>query len=226
MQTNQLQPAHKLLHSFSHRPIEALLSSSLLRITGSFIIGGLITFSLFVIMFKLINNQDLTPTQTPPFVEINAIYSFKETPEIQRNRPKPPPQMIEQPKPQTPEVITNDKTETFSEYQPPQVQISKNLSVGSMQSHDRGLTPIFRANPQYPPEQAQRNTQGYVVLKFDVSEIGRVINIEVLDAEPARVFNRAAIRALKKWRYQPQIVNGEAQVMTGLKVQLDFTLDE
>jgi len=47
----------------------------------------------------------------------------------------------------------------------------------------------------------------------------------VVDAEPKRVFDREAIRALKRWKYSPKIENGQALKQTGIMVQLDFNLD-
>jgi protein TonB len=48
--------------------------------------------------------------------------------------------------------------------------------------------------------------------------------VEVLDADPKRVFDREAKRALRKWKYRPKVVDGVAQMQPGLQVRLDFTL--
>lgn len=48
----------------------------------------------------------------------------------------------------------------------------------------------------------------------------------VVDAEPKRVFDREAIRALKRWKYSPKVVDGKAVQQPGIMVQLDFSLDQ
>jgi protein TonB len=56
--------------------------------------------------------------------------------------------------------------------------------------------------------------------------MGGVEDVEVLDADPKRIFDRNAKRALRKWKYRPKIVDGIAQKQFGLEVQLDFKLGE
>ncbi len=62
-------------------------------------------------------------------------------------------------------------------------------------------------------------------MRFSIMPDGSVDEIEVVDAEPKRVFDREAIRALKRWKYSPKIENGQALKQTGIMVQLDFNLD-
>jgi protein TonB len=48
----------------------------------------------------------------------------------------------------------------------------------------------------------------------------------VQDAQPKRVFDRAAKKALSKWKYRPNIVDGKPTKTSGLTVRLDFKLDQ
>jgi protein TonB len=56
--------------------------------------------------------------------------------------------------------------------------------------------------------------------------VGGVEDVKVIEAEPKRIFNREAIRALRKWKYRPKMVDGKPQKQFGLTVQLDFTLNQ
>ncbi|MDG2176121.1 MAG: energy transducer TonB [Gammaproteobacteria bacterium] len=38
--------------------------------------------------------------------------------------------------------------------------------------------------------------------------------------------NRAALRAIERWKYNPRIVNGKAVKMTGLRTRFSFSLRE
>lgn len=90
---------------------------------------------------------------------------------------------------------------------------------------DSDSVPLVRVPPQYPIRAAERGIEGWVVLRFTITATGTVKNPLVLDAKPKRIFDRAAIRALKKWKYRPRIVDGVA-VERVEEVKLSFDLDD
>ena len=88
----------------------------------------------------------------------------------------------------------------------------------------RELTPLVRIPPDYPPGPLSKRIEGFVLLRFVVNETGSVENPEVMRAEPQGLFERAAQRAVMRWKYQPQIRNGKpARVVTMTRVV--FKLD-
>ncbi|WP_428611331.1 energy transducer TonB [Shewanella sp.] len=86
--------------------------------------------------------------------------------------------------------------------------------------------PIIQVSPQYPIPAAQEGKEGYVLLEFDISASGSVENIKVIQAKPKRIFNQAAIDALKKWKYKPRMEEGRVMAQTKQQVRLDFKLDQ
>jgi protein TonB len=46
----------------------------------------------------------------------------------------------------------------------------------------------------------------------------------VVDSEPPRVFDRAALRAVARWKYRPKVEDGAAVVRHGVMVVLTFEL--
>jgi protein TonB len=68
--------------------------------------------------------------------------------------------------------------------------------------------------PNYPLNAMKKGLEGYVLLRFTVTETGAVSDPEVLRAEPPIVFDRAAKRAILRWKYQPQVVNGKPTAVT------------
>ncbi len=72
------------------------------------------------------------------------------------------------------------------------------------------VIPIFRVEPQYPPRAYNRGIEGWVKAEFDISETGSVENIRIIDSKPRNIFNRYVIKALKKFRFRPKIVDGVA----------------
>ena len=83
----------------------------------------------------------------------------------------------------------------------------------------RELTPLVRVPPEYPMSALSRRIEGFVIMSFTVTETGSVIDAEVLRAEPEGVFERAALRAVSRFKYQPQFVDGKpVQVKTYTKL--------
>ena len=96
-------------------------------------------------------------------------------------------------------------------------------------SSDPGATsnaePIERVKPEFPQEAALKGIEGWVLLRFDITEEGRVENIEVVNANPRNMFERKARDAVKKWKYAPRMSNGQAVKVIGREVQIDFKFD-
>lgn len=66
------------------------------------------------------------------------------------------------------------------------------------------LMPLQRVEPVYPYRAQQAGIEGSVTLRFSVDADGRVQDVEVVEAKPKRQFERAAMGAIKQWRYQPR----------------------
>ena len=87
------------------------------------------------------------------------------------------------------------------------------------------IVPIVKVNPQYPRAAAMRGTEGYVQLNVDIQKDGSVSNVRIVNSNPRRVFDRAAVRAASKYKYRPQIVDGKPTVLKNHGIQIDFKLD-
>lgn len=63
---------------------------------------------------------------------------------------------------------------------------------------------------------------GYVKLMFDINTDAQPENIQVIESYPEGMFEQEAISAIKQWKYQIKIVNGNPMLSEGHTVQLDF----
>ena len=73
---------------------------------------------------------------------------------------------------------------------------------GSVGDDYSGGSPLVRINPQYPPKAAMQGVEGWVRLQFNISPIGSVIAVRVLDAQPRNVFNKSAVESTFKMEIQ------------------------
>ena len=86
-----------------------------------------------------------------------------------------------------------------------------------------GLVPAFRVPPQYPLRAANRGIEGWVRVEFMINQQGRVVDPVVVDSYPSSIFNRAAIRAISRWKFKPKVVAGMVVEQRAVQV-MEFKL--
>jgi TonB family protein len=87
------------------------------------------------------------------------------------------------------------------------------------------LTRTRTVNPVYPDAARKRGVEGWVELAFTVTPTGNVTDVEVRNASPANVFDDAAVRAIRQWRFQPVERNGE-KIAQRAMVRLKFAQEQ
>ena len=83
---------------------------------------------------------------------------------------------------------------------------------------------VSTVDPIYPAAAMRNRQEGWVTLEFTVTQTGSVRDPWVTDAEPADLFDAAAIAAVKQWRFKPRVANGRA-VEVRSAVTLRFNVD-
>ena len=84
---------------------------------------------------------------------------------------------------------------------------------------------VKSVTPEYPAKAQRRRLEGYVDLHFTTNETGEVVDVTVAKADPVEVFDEAAIRALKKWKFKPLIIDGEPTSQR-LALRMRFAMTE
>ncbi len=196
------------------------------RFAGALVLGALLTFSLIFLMQWLVahggsGEADEIRGQVIEFVRVRE---DTETQTRQRRLPKketakeppPPPDMrlAQSPKPRHPEMTGMA------------VNLEFDMAGGGLGAlSDADVMPLVRIEPQYPSRALSRGVEGWVLLEFTISAIGTVTDVIVVDADPPGIFNRAAKRAVSRWKYKPMILDGNAVPRPGVQVVLSFTLE-
>lgn len=79
---------------------------------------------------------------------------------------------------------------------------------------------VHRVDPVYPRDAAAQKLQGPVVLQATIGRDGNVEDLKIVRGY--FVLSRAAIAAVKQWRFQPYVINGRAaQMQTTITVNFN-----
>tara|TARA_Y100000590_G_scaffold243433_1_gene273678 strand:- start:1059 stop:1700 length:642 start_codon:yes stop_codon:yes gene_type:complete len=91
---------------------------------------------------------------------------------------------------------------------------------------DGSYVPIFQVPPVYPRRALERGIEGCVMLKFTVTKVGSTRDPSVEWAVPPGIFDRAAMRSALKYKYKPQIRDGEAIEVPNVRTVVIFKIED
>ncbi|MEO0851610.1 MAG: energy transducer TonB, partial [Pseudomonadota bacterium] len=181
-----------------------------------------VTIGLFLLMNSLISKQqDLAEQKELVKIDINAkvqevdqIESLSDLQRPELDTPPPPPPATVDP--------TNRPSIDGVRAEVPKVEVD--LDIGTGFNPDRDAQPLVRIPPQYPERcQARAKSLEFVIVQFDVDTQGVPQNIQVVEASSS-CFNRAAVRSVERWKYQPKIVDGNPEWRRGVVQRISFQL--
>ncbi len=181
-----------------------------------------VTSLLLLFMFKLIDIEWVAQDEAPPQPIPNVLFDPKPPITIIDNRPEKP----EEPQvpPEIPEVQSVDFNPTGLKFTKPVISTNKKPDI-NMVSGDFPVA-SFLANPSYPRSALSKSIEGFVDVQFDVSKFGATENIKVVRASPTGIFESSALRAVKRWRFQPIVKNNEPQPFTGMVRRITYQMQK
>ena len=194
--------------------------------TSTAVIGGAaMTFAAFAFMQYLISGEQRAPVKPGDDIIVEIFQAPEDSKVRHIQKIQPPPPMPKVP-PKAPPLDTSaDPVLAISDFTPVTIDDFGGDINNTINRPTGDATPIVRINPKYPTTAARDGIEGWVQLSFSISPTGEVIDPVVINAEPKRTFDREAIRAIKRWKYRPKVIEGVAQLQTGQTVQLDFKLE-
>ena len=80
-----------------------------------------------------------------------------------------------------------------------------------------------RSAPKYPKSAQHRSQEGWVTLSYMVDTAGKPYDITVVRSSGIEAFEKAAVKAAKRWRYEPAELNGR-KIDAGTAVSITFGL--
>ncbi len=196
-----------------------------LRFVAAAALGGVTTIALFLTMKVLVTGRDYQIEKELASVGIDFVRverdedvntkdrALKRPSQQKPDEPPPPPKLQQTSRPNMDKATMSADFGDFN-------LAGMNLNAPV----DGDALAIVRVLPRYPSRALSRGVEGWVLLEFAINELGQAIEPVVVDADPKGTFDRAAISAVKRWKYRPMIEDGKAAVRPGVRQMISFRI--
>ncbi len=185
-----------------------------------------VTFGLFYLMQALILGKDMKLDKTSGSM-VDFVRLKKDTDLELKKRKMPDKKEPEEPPP-PPDLSMARTNKPSQDMGDMAFAIDVDVDMGgtniAIAASDSDVIPIVRVSPQYPLRASERGIEGWVEVEFTISKLGTVKDPFVLNSHPSSIFDRSALKAIRKWKYNPKIEDGEPMERPGVKVRLKFDL--
>lgn len=198
------------------------------RYVFAIVTGTLVTLGLLFIMHLLIEfGEEAISKQsvrhTLDFVRVKRNENLN-TEDITPEKPPRPPEVPPEMPPQ--DLDNTDPNAPTINIPPPTVASNVDIGgPGGMNIAEGDYLPIVRVAPVYPARALSRGIEGYVDMSFTVTTTGTVRD-PIVVFSTSSLFDRAATRAVLKFKYKPRVVDGQPVEVPGVKTRITFKIEE
>jgi periplasmic protein TonB len=207
--------------------------SELSKIPSLIVIALILNVAIFVLIQQLVNREKGLNLN---LIDINLVEFIRY--EIKPETPKPeqeiedieqPPPEQEPPPPDMPEPQIEKPQAVEMEMNSPEIDIPLSLSgtpyLGDFAKStkkstptskpakpkiDTNVTPTLRIPPVYPARALRSGIEGVVTVEFTIATDGSVKDPVIIKAKPPKIFDKAVLKSIAKWKFNPDMVNGKA----------------
>jgi protein TonB len=199
---------------------------AILRLGTSAILGLMVTFSLIVLMFKLIDsgNKEMDEKEAIKIADFLHVERERTTnekvAEIEKpDEPEPPPELPD-------DNIEFETPENMVSMAAAPVANKLSVGLGSF-ARDTDFIPVYVPQPQYPRRAQSRGKEGYAVVQVIITTTGGVRDPIMVEEDPEGWgFGRAALKAANKLKYNPRVVDGIPEEVSGVMYKFTFQMQK
>ena len=198
------------------------------RYAFSVVIGTVVTLSLLFVMHLLIASGKTALTKPRDRAKLEFVrVKRNESLNVEDFTPEKPPKPPETPPETPPQDMDNmDPNAPTINIAPPSVATNMDIGgPGGMNIAEGDYLPIVRVAPVYPARALSRGLEGYVDLSFTVTMAGTVRD-PVIMFSTSSLFERAATRAVLKFKYKPRVVDGVPVDVPNVKTRISFQITD
>lgn len=191
--------------------------------------GVMVTFGLFFLMTILIatGEKAFEDTEKGPSIDFVRVKRDESSDATERSLPQKMPPPAAPPPPPMQTSASLRPTSSGIAMPIPQVDTGADLGgINLSAPTDGDIMPLVRVAPQYPQRAASQEIEGWVRLRLTIAADGSVLEAVVAEADPKRIFDRAARRAAMKWKYKPKVEDGVAVIREGVYTVITFQLEQ
>ena len=199
---------------------------AILRLGTSAILGLMVTFSLIVLMFKLIDsgNREMDEKEAIKIADFLHVERERTTnekvAEIEKpDEPEPPPELPD-------DNIEFETPENMVSMAAAPVANKLSVGLGSF-ARDTDFIPVYVPQPQYPRRAQSRGKEGYAVIQVIITTTGGVRDPIMVEEDPEGWgFGRAALKAANKLKYNPRVIDGVPEEVSGVMYKFTFQMQK
>ncbi len=194
------------------------------RFAMALALGLMVQGALFSMLFNMTDVTFEPKAVTSTRIEFTRIRKDTETTTRREQDLPQQPQLDEMPEvPKLEIAMTN--VDVGMPMMAPVVDMSSALkNAGVALGTESDVLPMLRIPPVYPRNAKLAKIQGYVRMEVVINPDGSVNDIKVIEATPPRMFDTAAVTAMKQWKFKPKLVNGVA-VSQRAQQTIEFKLE-
>ena len=211
-----------------------------MRYSASFITAIVISFFVFLGMSFLVTNKSTYQSSDFEIPNFSMVDDMETPTKVKRDPPKIPEQKEVKQPPAKPHLdITNDPTRpTVLPTSPSNSELEHftltGVNLPSLNPGNAVQLEFYRNSdvrciaciqPNYPQGPARDGIEGWVKVEFMVNEFGTVTEVKVIDSKPKRTFDQATLKAIRKSKFKPLLIDGVPMAQTAIQI-IEFKLDQ
>jgi len=204
-----------------------------MRLTIGLLLAILVNIALFSVMHKMTSSQSNVRLVTEDIQLLDFVRLKRETRTETKKRElpkKPPPPKKQPPPPKAPAPQADKPKAPTPKLAIPRIDVPLNITGGPHLGEfaaapvapiaapapvaapvlDNEVIALVRIPPRYPRSASRRGIEGVVTVSFTITKEGQVRNPVVVEATPENIFDKAALKAILKWKFKPKVVDGKA----------------
>jgi len=189
-------------------------------------VAAFVTIGLFVLMMTLIA-EEFKPQEkvasasfeiNPTVEDIKVIKRETKVQQVKKVVTPPLPPQIERQQASKPQERIASLEGAIPEFEAPKID-KQNFKIAVS---DRDAQPLVRIPPIMPP---RAEKSGHCRVRFDVSPEGAPFNVVATYCTQS-LFERATIKSVQKWKYNPKIVDGRSVARKGVENKVTYRLTD
>ena len=199
-----------------------------LQITSSALLGFVVTLALLVLMYTMIESADKNLDETEYYKIADFIQQQRQIDEnIKQEKPEKPSE-AQQPPPAIPkEQVDLIVPESAVNIALPRMFISVSVGLNGNFARDSDYIPVYVPQPMYPRRAQTRGIGGYAVIEVTITSAGAVRDPKLLEEDPSGYgFGKEALKASRKMKYNPRVIDGVAEEVSGVLYKFTFIIEK